>query len=208
MRPVRGKVEADGSQTVLRVDLTGVSVFVAMPTHRDLPPQTVISLLESQRAADQHNIPYQTLIEPDINDVQVARSVCVHRFLQTNASKLFFINSDMQYDGGAFMRMLALSTKADVVLGAYAAKEEPLTFHIGTPGRVTMNEYGCIPCRGGGLGFAIIDRKVVERLAKDAPMIKYPRGDDPASRMISFRHLFRNGVRDGEFLYRGRDVLS
>ena len=51
MRPVRGEAEADGSGKVLRVDLAGVSVFIAMPTHRDLPPRTAISLLKTQRAA-------------------------------------------------------------------------------------------------------------------------------------------------------------
>jgi hypothetical protein len=179
--------------------MTGVSVLIAIPTHRDFPPHTVFSLLDSCRAAFQHNVPVRVLIEPGISVVEVARSICVHRFLQGNATKLFFIDSDMQWDEGSFLRLLALSTKADVVCASYPAKEEPLTFHLSTPGRVTTNEYGCIPCRGSGLGFVVIDRKVLEAFVADAPTIRYPRGDSPEDRLISFKHPFRSGLRNGEF---------
>lgn len=199
MRAVRGKTEADGGPKVIRLDLSGVSVFVAIPAHRDLPPQTVISLLKTQRVLDKNNIPAEVLIEPGISDVEIVRSMCVHRFLETPATKLFWIDSDMTWEPDAFMRMLALSGKVDVVCGAYPAKEEPLRFHLGTPGRVAMNEYGCIPCRGGGLGFCIVNRPVIEQLAAKAPSIKYPRATFPDS-MATIPLMFHKGDWEGDFL--------
>jgi hypothetical protein len=105
---------------------------------------------------------------------------------------MFWIDSDMVWSPEAFMRMLALSTVVSVAVGAYSAKEEPLRFHgIGTPGRVTQNEYGCIPCTSGGLGFTIVDRKVIETLALDAPQIKLDYGD---LKDQPIPHLFREDV--------------
>jgi hypothetical protein len=199
MRSVRREAEAVGGQKVLRIDLTGVSVFIAMPTHRDLPPQTVISLLKTQRVLDKNNIPCEVLIEPGVSLVEVARSMCVYRFLQTEATRMFWVDSDITWEPDAFIRMLALSAKVDVVCGAYPAKEEPLRFHLGTPGRVTMNEYGCIPCRGGGLGFTIVNRRVIEAMAEQSPIIRYPRATFPDS-TVAIRHLFHSGDSDGDWV--------
>jgi hypothetical protein len=196
MRSVRGKTEAEGSREIIRLNLAGVSVFIAMPTHRDLPPRTAVSLLKTQHALDTNNIPCEVLIEPGFSIVEVARSMCVHRFLLTPATKMFWIDSDMAWEPDAFMRTLALSGKVDAVCGAYPTKEEPPRFNVGTPGRVTMNEYGCIPCRGGGLGFTIVNRNVIEHLAAKAPTITYPLDTQPPSD-VKIRHLFSTGRTEG-----------
>jgi hypothetical protein len=172
--------------------LEGVSVFIAMPAHRDLHPQTVISLLNTQRAADEANIPCGALIEPGISSVDIVRSMCVHRFLETPATRLFWIDSDMTWTPDAFMRMLALSGKVDVVTAAYRAKEDAPRFQFGTPGKVTQNEYGCIPCCGSGLGFTVVNRPVIEALVEKTPTIEYPRATYPDS-IVRIRHLFHTG---------------
>lgn len=198
MRPVREKAKTNGSGKVIRLDLTGVSVFIAMPTHRDLPPHTVISLLKTQRALDQNNILAEVLIHPGVSVVDVARSMCVHRFLATKATKMFWIDSDIVWEPDAFMRLLALTSIVDIACGAYPAKEEPLRFHLGTAGRVPMNDYGCVPCRGGGLGFTVVNRNVIERLAAKAPSINYPHASFPGG--VNIRHLFHCGDWQGEFV--------
>src|SRR5215471_19298754 len=171
MRAVRGEAEADGSREQIFLDLTGVSVLVMMPTTRDLPPQTVYSLLETQRIALEHDIRVRMLIEPGASSPSLARSICIHRFLYEtpDLTKAFWIDSDMEWDGDAFMRMVALSTKYDVVVGAYSQKQEPLHFMLNTPGPVRPNELGCIPAASGGLGFTICDRRVIEVLAERSP---------------------------------------
>jgi hypothetical protein len=174
--------------------MAGVSVLIAMPVHRDVSPQTVLSLLKTYSAAIEHGIPLRVLLEPGISDVEFARCICVHRFLdESEATKLFCIDSDMEWEPEAFMRMLALSTKVDVVCGAYPRKTEPLEFLIGTPGRVAMNEYGCIPCTSGGLGFTVMDREVIVAMARKAPRIKFDVGDLKGKPLAQ---LFHKGERE------------
>jgi hypothetical protein len=178
MRSLRKEAEAIRGKKVLSIDLSGVSVLIAMPVYHSLSPQTALSLLKTYTAAGDYGIPLRVLLEPGISDVEFARCICVHRFLaESNATKLFCIDSDMEWEPDAFMRLISLSTKVDVVCGAYPRKSEPLEFLVGTPGRVTMNEYGCIPWHSGGLGFTVIDRKVIECLAEKAPRIKFDVGD-------------------------------
>jgi hypothetical protein len=206
MRSVRRETEADGNAKFLPIDLSGVSVFVAMPAHRDLSPMTVMSLLESCRVASEHGIPVRVLIEPGISDVSLARTICVHRFLnQSDATKLFCIDSDMQWSPDSFMRMLALSTKVDVVIGAYPEKSEPIRFHLGTPGCVTMNEYGCITAQSSGLGFTIIDRRVIEAMADGAPRVTLQKSDWKDVPLWDAFNIQRGRAPDGEII--GEDVL-
>src|SRR5262245_27062208 len=157
MRTVREKAEEDGSRKVVSVNMSDVSVFVAMPTTRDLPPQTVLSLLDTQSRLGKIGIPFVMLLEIGVSDIMLARSICVHRFLQDKANRLFWVDSDMQWEPDSFLRMLALSTKTDVVCGSYPMKREPLDFLSGTPGAVTLNDYGCIPFTSGGLGFTVVN---------------------------------------------------
>src|SRR5262245_4019651 len=107
MRSIREKAKADGSGKVVSVDLRGISVFIAMPTHRDLPPQTVLSLLNTQTACMRHDVRLRTHIEPGCSVVALARSIVVHNFLMTDADKLFWIDSDMSWEADSFLRMVA-----------------------------------------------------------------------------------------------------
>lgn len=196
MRAIRREAEENGSGgRLVSVDLSGMSVLIAMPTHRDLPPQTVLSLLNTFSAAVAHDIQLRVLIEPGCTIVSLARSICVYRFLKTNLSKLFWIDSDMEWSPDAFLRMLALSTKADVVCGAYAGKTEPLEFYAATPGPVTMNDYGCIPFAGSGLGFSVVNRNVIEALANDAPVIDLKKDHFEGG----IKHLFHDGLTEEGF---------
>jgi hypothetical protein len=146
------------------------------------------------------------LIEPGISDVQLARTICVHRFLhQSTATKLFCIDSDMSWSSDAFMRMVALSTKADVVVGAYPEKSEPLRFHLGTTGRVVMNDYGCIPAQSTGLGFSIFDRSAIEALASMAPKVKLQKNDWTDVAVSDLFHIRSGRAPDGEIV--GEDVM-
>jgi hypothetical protein len=144
-----------------------------MPVYRDMPWQTVLSLLVSLTAAHDSDIGCQVAFVPGISDIEFARCICVHRYLtETKAKKLFFIDSDMQWSAETFMRMLALSTKMDIVCGAYPRKKEPIEFLGGTKQPV-WNDWECVSGWGGGLGFAIFDRKVIETMARNAQQMKF-----------------------------------
>jgi hypothetical protein len=205
MRSLRREAETVRSTQKLQVDLSGVSVFLAMPVHRNLPIQTVHSLLETQSIANSIGLLCHIHFDIGCALVEVARSACVHNFLKMDYTKLFWIDSDMQWSTDTFLRMVGLSTRLDVICGSYPGKSEPLVFQLNVPGSVDMNEYGCIPVHSGGLGFCIIDRWIIKRLAAKAPLCKMPQGHQKGEPM---RHLFRTDVQDGQIVGEDTNFFS
>ncbi len=184
----------------MTADLDGVSVFIAMPTHRDLPPKTVLSLLETQTTSHKLGIESQVLFATGF--IPEARSICVHHFLKSGANKLFWIDSDMVWEPKSFLRMLFLSTKIKAVCASYPRKKEPLEFLLEVAGSIVVNEHDCIPCETGGLGFSVIDREIIQKLVEKAPRYKLP----IEGRDVLVSQLFRFGTTKDNRLM-GEDVI-
>ena len=156
--------------------MAGISVFLAMPTHRDIPAQTVMSLMETQREMHNHNIPLTINMEVGGSLVHHSRTSLVRQFLKTDQNRMFWVDSDITWEAKDFLRLLALSTKMEVVCGAYPTKTDPPVFFLRYDGENThyANEYGCLPVKGAGLGFTVVQRKVIEELSAKAPLVKFP----------------------------------
>jgi hypothetical protein len=114
---------------------------------------------------------------------------------------LFWIDSDMSWKAEDFLKLVALATKMEVVAGAYPSKNDSITFQVdGVPGEhIAINEYGCIPVNGLGLGFCCIQRSVIERLSEIAPSVVFPERDEPIP------HIFGNSINAGRF--QGEDMV-
>lgn len=177
-----------------------VSVCLAMPAHRDIPVETVGSLLETCTALRDRNIAIDVVMNSGSSLVEAARSKAAHSFLQSDKTRLFWVDSDIVWRAEAFIRLLALSTKVDVVIGAYPAKKDPTTFFVNAAGQnnVETNDLGLLPNVGTGLGFACIQRHVMEKLAERAPKLRFPDLKEPIP------HIFRCDSEDGSF--RGEDM--
>lgn len=143
-------------------------------------------------------IPFEFEMQVGSSLVHHARSKAAWRFLQSKCNRLFWIDSDIAWKGSDFIRFLALSTKMECVCAAYPAKMDPATFFLNVSGLVESNEYGCLPIVGAGLGFTIVQRGVIERLAEKAPKLKFP--DLPEK----IPHIFRLDDDGGEA--RGEDM--
>lgn len=182
--------------------MAGISVMLAMPTHRDLPPETVVSLMATQQACIDHSVPFQVYFGKGSSLVHHARSKIAWQFLQTDLARLFWIDSDMEWSGASFMRLLALSTVKDVVAAAYPGRNEPGHFFVEFVGEDNMlaDEHGCLPGKELGLGFSCIQRHVIEELAAKAPKVRFPDVNDGKP----IPHIFRLDI-DGEYA-RGEDV--
>ncbi len=163
----------------MKFGMAGVSVFLAMPTHRDIPAQTAISLLETQQALHEKNIPFRVHMEVGGSLVHHSRTSLVHQFLKTDHNRMFWVDSDITWKPDDFLRFLALSTKMEVVCGAYLTKTTPSIFFLNyEQGVLEANEYGCLSVKGAGLGFTVVQRKVIEELYAKAPLRKYPWSED------------------------------
>ena len=186
----------------MKFDMTGINVMLAMPTHRDIPPEVVRSLLETQDTLIRRGIPLTIEMQAGSSLVQHARSKAAHRFLQSDCTRLFWVDSDIVWSSEHLLRLLALSVDLEVVCGAYPAKSEPVQFvlSVADPSKpVQTDKYGCIEVNGLGLGFACIQRRVIERLAEKAPLALFPDVPDGP-----IPYIFRCDVHDGTA--RGEDM--
>ncbi len=180
--------------SAVKFDLAGVRIMLAMPIHRDVPWQTWVSSCQTVEACCNRGIPLQILPTVGGDTVVTARSMSADAFLRSNCTHLFFIDSDMSWKAADFMKFVALATKMECVIAPYTSKGDPPAFMMNlNDGRpfedggiaLTMNEWGCLPVRGLGLGFCIVQRHVIEKLAEKSPKLKYPTLDRPIARVFT-----------------------
>lgn len=175
----------------------------------DIEFETHLSCLATQETCIKNGIDLRITPVYGVRYVPAARSQAVHAFLQSDATHLFFIDSDMEWQARDFMRFLALGSKAGCVYAAYPHRRDPLDFMVSVSepldgdNSVATNEWGCIPMRGSpfkgaGLGFSVIQRGVLERMAKDAPRLIFPSSAEPIA------CVFDTDAVDGKF--RGEDI--
>lgn len=180
-------------------DLTGLSVGLVMPVHRDLPWQVVKSLIETQVLFQCKGIPLRITMQVGSSIIEAARSKSVHEFLQTDANRLFWIDSDIAWEPDDFLRLVVLSTKMDAVCAAYPSKKDPPVFMLGgLDDDGIENEWGCLAIIGAGLGFTVVNRTIIEQLVEKSPRLKFPDVNDPVA------HVFRCDTTGNEF--RGEDM--
>jgi len=184
----------------MKVDMAGVSVMLAMPTHRDIPAGTVASLLATQDLLASKRIPFEVQLQVGNSLVTHARSKIAHTFLKSDKSLLFWVDSDIEWEAKDFLRLCALATKMDVVGGAYPAKRDPIVFFLdpSSDGDIASNEYGCLKIGGWGMGFTVMNRRVIEAMAAKSPKLKFNGSDEPIA------HMFRCDEIDG--FARGEDM--
>ena len=151
----------------------GMAVAIAMPAYGPIPAHTARSLFATAVACERLGIRCDLIITSGL--IELARDLCLSDFLEGDAHKLFWIDSDMVWEPETFLRMLALSTKVDVLCATYPQKVEgPNTFIVlAEPGQPT-GDYGLLPIKGAGLGFTVVDRKVCQAVSDAAPLITDP----------------------------------
>ena len=189
------------SEAVGHVDigLAGLSVMVGIPAGRDFPPQTVSSLLGTFDVLRRLGVPAHLGMVINSGVVQWARDEVVDIFLASEANRLFWVDSDMDWQPAQFMRLLALSQRLDIVGASYAAKRDQPTFFVRLdPERAERNEYGLLSALGFGLGFTVMTRAAVEAIAAASPRVL----DQVSGKEIA--EVFRVGGHEGR--RRGEDM--
>ena len=188
----------------MEAKLDGLSVMIGIPAGRDLPAQTVKSLIGTFGLLQTIGVPCQLGMIAGSSVVQWARDEVFDIFVRSDANRLFWIDSDMVWEPQDFMRMVALSTVYPVVCAAYPAKLDLTTFylHHDKAKPLEADERGLLEVWGVGLGFTVIRREVVEALSAAAPKLY----DEIGQREIA--EVFRVGGVDenGRRCRRGEDM--
>lgn len=181
----------------IEVDPAALRVDVGMPVHTGfIPFPTAAALVETTRECSKRRL-LTRLISPVGSSIIIdARSSVVDQFLNGDGTHLFWIDSDMHWKPSDFLRLVTLCTKVDVVGATYCQKKEPIKYMIREP-RHTPNDYDLIEVAGLGLGFTIMRRAVVEKVAERKPLVKTNGGE--------FRDVFSFGITaDGHRM--GEDI--
>ena len=187
-----------------QVQLKGTAVTIGMPIYGGIPSATAASLfrtaLECQASGIRINL--LNLAGPYVH---ISRDVIVDAFLKTDHEKLFFIDHDHSWSSEDFFRLLALSKLYPVVVGAYRFKtDEPKYMVSWLTTNPKSEAFGLIKVRGAGLGFAVIDRSVLQQLSDKAPLVRNE-GDGPSRRRI-FRVDTVDETGDGILKDRSEDI--
>lgn len=191
------------------LSLEGVSVMIGIPVGGGmLPVDTVNSLVQTCLSLKAHGVPFELLLLGGCSIVQHARCYVGHGFLESTMNRLFMIDADIAWKPEDFMRMLALSTRMDVVCAAYPAKRDAVTFMLTDMDteRMKTNEYGCLPIHGVGLGFTVITREVMQRQAEAVPKVIF--SEHPELRPYLFRCDIHNGSARGEDIAFFADLMG
>ena len=144
--------------------------MLAMPIHRDLPPATVRSLLETQGEMQRRNLDLTLDMTEGTSLIHHGRTAIAREFLNSNCTHLFFVDSDIAWKAMDFIKLIALGTRHECVCAAYPIKKDEIEFFVAyIDKKVVRDEVGLISIAGTGLGFTIIQRKVIEQLSAKAP---------------------------------------
>ncbi len=163
----------DRTISVMPADL---SVAIGFPCGQSVPYQTALSLAKTIKTCTKRRIEVEMCAVSGASVVTLARSRVLDAFLQTTCSRLFWIDSDMQWEPDNFLRLLVLSTKYDVVCGTYAQKtdaqgicllhQDLLTFDV--------NSHGLVRFQGTGLGFTVLRREIAQHISDTKPKFYDP----------------------------------
>lgn len=148
-------------------------VMIGMPIGTGtLPWATALSLMKTLAACREADVPCTLEVVAGCSVVTWARSAIADAFLKSDSTHLFWVDSDVVWEPDDFFRIVALGAVHAAVGATYPFKKLPLTFlinHVGEKGEYEVNGHGCIKVCGMGLGFTIVQREVVEKVAATKP---------------------------------------
>lgn len=181
------------------IKLTGLSVMLGIPGGKPPEWETALALGLTMRECAKIGIDLRPNIVKNCSIVTKARDTIVADFLDSDCGRLFWIDADMNWTPDQFVRLLAISSLADVVAAAYTMKKDPPQFVLKTDlTNIQQDRYGLWPVEGLGLGFCVCTRLAIETLAATKPTYHC----EMSNRQM--HAVFRTDIVDGNF--RGEDI--
>ena len=184
------------------------SIFIAMPCYDSVKINTMLSIFKliQQLSKSGIEVGINTFKSPLIHQ---ARNHLTAVFLTTQYTHLLFIDSDVEFEPEAVIRMIV--AKKDVICTPYRVKSEDITKHIypvefkdhkdikGLPGALVELE-------AGPTGLMLIDRKVFKKIIKNNPKLKIKNQavPSPGASQEFYYSFFNFGFIEGYTL--GEDV--
>ena len=187
---------------------TKPSVYIAMPCYDSVKINTMLSVINlvQQLGKSGIKVGINTMKSPLIHQ---ARNYLTSVFLTTDYQYLLFIDSDVEFEPEAVLRMLV--AKKRIICTPYRVKAEKLDKHIYTvefknPKTIPFLPGGLVEIEAGPTGLMLIDRVVFERIIKNHPELKIKNKaiPHPGDSHEFYYNFFDFGFNDGYSM--GEDV--
>lgn len=186
-------------KTEVEFDLSGLSVMIAMPCYRGtVPVEAVASLLQAQAMLRNMGVLTSFMYMAENALIDMCRNHIVHNFLKDcECQKLLFIDDDIIFKPEDLVRLVAYSTKYNVVAATYPSRTKEPTFYVNfLDNKPRCNDDGLMPIDGVGMGFVCIDRKLLEEIKPELETYVF-KGE-------TISRYFQIGVIEGKL--RGEDM--
>ena len=182
------------------------SVFMAMPCYDSVKVNSMLSVIKlvQQLAKSGIECGINTYKSPLIHQ---ARNYLTSVFLTTEYTHLLFIDSDVEFEPEAVLRMLV--AKKDIICTPYRIKAEALTDQLYTVSfkdrkGILILPGGLVEIEAGPTGLMLIDRQVFKKIIKNHPELKlknkaiYDPGESHKFYYNFFSFDFKDGYSVGE----------
>ena len=179
---------------------------MAMPCYDSVKVNSMLSVIKlvQQLAKSGIECGINTYKSPLIHQ---ARNYLTSVFLTTEYTHLLFIDSDVEFEPEAALRMLV--AKKNVICTPYRIKAEAITKQLYTvefkdPKAIMILAGGLVEIEAGPTGLMLIDRGVFERIIKNHPELKlknraiYAPGESHEHYYNFFSFDFKDGYSIGE----------
>ena len=150
------------------------SVFIAMPCYDSVKINTMLSIFQliQHLGTSKVEVGINTMKSPLIHQ---ARNYLTSVFLTTEYTHMLFIDSDVEFQPEAGLRMLVADK--DIITTPYRAKNPNLNEHTYTvkfpdPKVVPVLPGGLVEIDAGPTGLMLIHRRVFEKIIKNRPDLK------------------------------------
>lgn len=149
----------------IAADLTSHKYAFAIPCYEGkLVTETALSLLDTSGKFCSMQIPHAFLVIRGGALIHDVRNELTHRFLhKTDCDTMICIDSDIEWDWDAILRLMVMSEHYPIVAGCYPSRVDPVKFIVNHT-KSELNEHGLLECNGIGMGFVAIQRKVFEQM--------------------------------------------
>ena len=187
---------------------TKPSIFIAMPCYDSVKINTMLSVVKliQQLGKSGIEVGIHTMKSPLIHQ---ARNYLTSVFLTTQYQYLLFIDSDVEFDPEAVIRMMV--AKKNIVCTPYRVKAEDLSKHLYTvefkdPKNILVLAGGLVEIEAGPTGLMLIKREVFEKIMKNHHDLKITNKATPAAEKSHefYYNFFDFGFNEGYSM--GEDV--
>lgn len=151
------------------VDLRDRQLMIAIPCYDGkLNVQGAFQLAQLATVSTKYGFGIELAHIAGCSIITKARNALAHRFMQSKATDLLFIDADINFKAEDVLRIMALSDDKDVVAGAYPRRADDKKFFTDIHYPLEFAD-GLLRVERVGTGFMLIRRHVFEKLEADHP---------------------------------------